>query len=83
MEKSWSELSKEEKREQRLKDYISPIGVEFRDAKAENVQTVLQSRACLLSPRASVDQRERADGVRGEINVDRPHRKGCGDDDLI
>ena len=37
MDKPWSELTKEEKREHRLKDYISPVGIEFRDAKAEKL----------------------------------------------
>jgi hypothetical protein len=37
MEKKWSELTKEEKRERRLKNYLSPPGVTFRDAKAEKL----------------------------------------------
>ena len=37
MEKQWSELTKEEKREQRLKDFTSAEGIEFRDAKAERL----------------------------------------------
>ena len=37
MEKRWLELTKEEKREQRLKNYISAPGVKFRDAKAEKL----------------------------------------------
>jgi len=37
MDKEWSELTREEKRERRLKDYVSPEGVEFRDAKAERL----------------------------------------------
>ena len=37
MEKQWSELTREEKRERRLKDYISPAGIKFRDAKAERL----------------------------------------------
>lgn len=37
MEKQWSELTKEEKREQRTRDYIDPAGVKFRDAKAETL----------------------------------------------
>jgi len=37
MEKQWSELSREEKREKRLKDYINPQGVKFRDARAEKL----------------------------------------------
>ena len=38
MEKNWSELTKEEKREQRLKNYINPPPmVKFRDAKAEKM----------------------------------------------
>ncbi len=35
MEKEWSTLSKEEKREKRLQDYISGKGINFRNAKAE------------------------------------------------
>ncbi len=35
MEKQWSELTKEQKREERVKAYISPPDVKFRDAKAE------------------------------------------------
>ena len=37
MEKQWSELSREEKREERLKNYISPPDVKFRDARAEKL----------------------------------------------
>jgi hypothetical protein len=37
MEKQWSELSREEKREKRLQHYINPVGVKFRDAKAEKL----------------------------------------------
>lgn len=37
MEKEWSTLSKEEKREKRLQDYISVKGINFRDAKAEKL----------------------------------------------
>lgn len=34
MEKQWSELTREQKREKRLKNYLSPPDVKFRDAKA-------------------------------------------------
>jgi hypothetical protein len=38
MEKQRSELTKEEKREQRLKNYVTPPpGIKFRDAKAERL----------------------------------------------
>jgi hypothetical protein len=37
MEKEWSELTREQKREKRLKNYISPPGVKFRDARAEKL----------------------------------------------
>ncbi len=38
MEKQWSELTKEEKRERRLKDYLTPPpGTKFRDARAEKL----------------------------------------------
>jgi hypothetical protein len=37
MEKQWSELTREQKREQRLKHYLNPPGVTFRDAKAEKL----------------------------------------------
>ena len=37
MEKQWSEMTREEKREERLKNYISPPGIKFRDAKAEKL----------------------------------------------
>jgi len=35
MEKQWSELTREEKRDERMKNYISPPDVKFRDARAE------------------------------------------------
>jgi hypothetical protein len=35
MEKRWSEMTKEERREQRQKDYLNGTGIKFRDAKAE------------------------------------------------
>jgi hypothetical protein len=35
MEKEWSKLTREEKRQERLKDYISGKGIKFRNAKAE------------------------------------------------
>jgi hypothetical protein len=37
MDKQWSELTKEEKRERRLKDYVSGEGIKFRDARAEKL----------------------------------------------
>lgn len=37
MEKKWSELTKEEKREMRQKNYLNPIDIKFRDAKAERL----------------------------------------------
>jgi len=35
MEKQWSELNREQKREKRLENYLSPPDVKFRDARAE------------------------------------------------
>ena len=37
MEKEWSALSKEEKREKRLQDHISGKGINFRNTKAEKL----------------------------------------------
>jgi len=37
MEKQWSEMTKEEKREHRQKDYLNGTGIKFRDAKAEKI----------------------------------------------
>ncbi len=37
MEKQWSEMTKEEKREHRIKDYLNPVNVKFKDAKAERL----------------------------------------------
>ena len=37
MEKQWSKLTPEQKREERLKNYISPPDVKFRDTKAEKL----------------------------------------------
>lgn len=38
MEKQWSELTTEEKRERRVKNYVTPpSGIKFRDAKAERL----------------------------------------------
>jgi hypothetical protein len=34
MEENWSELTREQKREKRLKNWLSPPGIKFRDAKA-------------------------------------------------
>ena len=36
MEKQWSEMTKEEKRDERMKNYLNPTDIKFRDAKAEN-----------------------------------------------
>jgi hypothetical protein len=59
MEKAWSELTKEEKREKRLKNYISPIGVKFTNAKAEKlykerVDRLLKASLCELPDRVPV-----------------------------
>ena len=59
MEKQWSELTKEEKREQRLKDYISATGIKFRDAKAEKlyherVNRLLAAHMCQKPDRVPV-----------------------------
>jgi hypothetical protein len=35
MDKEWSKMTREEKRQKRLKDYLSGEGIRFRDAKAE------------------------------------------------
>jgi len=37
MEKQWSEMTREEKRDKRQKDYLSGTGIKFRDAKAERL----------------------------------------------
>jgi hypothetical protein len=37
MEKDWSQMTREEKRQARLKDYLSGEGIQFRDAKAEKL----------------------------------------------
>ncbi|MCJ7605389.1 MAG: hypothetical protein MUO19_05065 [Dehalococcoidales bacterium] len=37
MEKQWSEMTKEEKRDQRMEKYISGEGIKFRDARAEKM----------------------------------------------
>jgi hypothetical protein len=37
MEKEWSQMTREEKRQVRLKDYLSGEGIKFRDAKAEKL----------------------------------------------
>ena len=37
MEKQWSELTKEEKREKRQQNYLNPTDINFRDAKAERL----------------------------------------------
>ncbi len=37
MEKQWAELTREEKRDERMKNYISPPDVKFRDARAEKL----------------------------------------------
>ena len=59
MEKQWSELTKEEKRERRLKDYISGEGIKFRDAKAERlykerVDRQLKTSMCQVPDRVPV-----------------------------
>jgi hypothetical protein len=59
MEKQWSELTKEEKRERRLKDYISGEGIKFRDARAEKlyrerVDRRLKASMCLVPDRVPV-----------------------------
>jgi uroporphyrinogen-III decarboxylase len=35
MDANWSELTREQKREQRLKNWLNPPGIKFRDARAE------------------------------------------------
>jgi hypothetical protein len=37
MEKEWSQMTREEKRQVRLKDYLSGEGIKFRDARAEKL----------------------------------------------
>jgi len=37
MEKEWSELTKEEKREKRMQNYLNPTDIKFRDARAEKL----------------------------------------------
>ncbi len=37
MEKQWSEMTKEEKRDKRMKNYLNPTDIKFRDAKAKKV----------------------------------------------
>ena len=37
MEKEWSEMTKEEKRDKRMKDYLSGTGIKFRDARAKKL----------------------------------------------
>jgi hypothetical protein len=37
MEKEWSQMTKEEKREKRMKDYIEGTGIKFRDARAKKL----------------------------------------------
>jgi hypothetical protein len=59
MDKQWSELTKEEKRDRRLKDYINPVGVKFRDAKAaklykERVDRQLKATLCEKPDRVPV-----------------------------
>ncbi|OGO30142.1 MAG: hypothetical protein A2Z29_07585 [Chloroflexi bacterium RBG_16_56_11] len=51
MEKNWSQMTKEEKREERLKNYINPPGMKFRDARAkkfykERVTRLLKASRC-------------------------------------
>ncbi len=59
MEKQWSELTREQKREQRLKHYLNPPGVKFRDAKAEKLyrdraDRMLKARMCQEPDRVPV-----------------------------
>jgi len=59
MEKQWSELTREEKRERRLKDYISGEGIKFRDARAEKlyherVDRQLKASKCQVPDRVPV-----------------------------
>jgi hypothetical protein len=60
MEKDWSELTKEEKREQRLKNYVNPPPmIKFRDARAENlykerVNRLLAAHMCQKPDRVPV-----------------------------
>ena len=37
MEKEWSQMTKEEKRDKRMKDYLEGTGIKFRDAKAKKL----------------------------------------------
>ncbi len=37
MQKNWSELTRDRKREERMKDWLSGAGISFRDAKAERL----------------------------------------------
>ncbi len=37
MEKEWSELTREEKREKRMQNYLNPTDIKFRDARAEKL----------------------------------------------
>jgi hypothetical protein len=37
MEKEWSQMTKEEKRDKRMKDYLAGTGIKFRDARAKKL----------------------------------------------
>jgi hypothetical protein len=60
MEKQWSEMTKEEKREQRIKGFITPPpGIKFHNAKAERlykerVDRQLQATLCEKPDRVPV-----------------------------
>jgi len=59
MEKEWSAMTREEKRQARLKDYISPPGVKFRDTRAEKmyrerVDRLLKASMCQEPDRVPV-----------------------------
>jgi hypothetical protein len=51
MEKEWSRMTKEEKREKRMKNYLNGTGIKFRDAKAkklykERVTRLMKASRC-------------------------------------
>jgi hypothetical protein len=60
MQKDWTKLSPEEKRQERLKDYLTPPpGIQFRDARAAKLYTeratrMLQANLCLKPDRVPV-----------------------------
>src|SRR4030042_1236283 len=49
MEKEWSQMTKEEKRDKRMKDYIEGTGIKFRDAKAKKLYKERVTRAVKVS----------------------------------